>query len=65
MKTSLNIPDKAEVKRWINEEMIKKEKLISREELRKIIDLEIRKNNEVFNNQMEKMRKRLNLVELK
>lgn len=51
----LQIPTIQDIREQVRKELIKREKLISKEEIKSIVDLEIRKNNEAFNRQIHKL----------
>ncbi len=52
---NLQIPTIQDIREQVRKELIKREKLISKEEINSIVDLKIRRNNEVFNRQIHKL----------
>lgn len=53
---NLQIPTIQDIREQVRKELVKREKLISKEEIKSIVDLAIRKNNESFNSQIHKLR---------
>lgn len=61
----IKIPELTDIRNEVVKELIKREKLIGKEELKAAIQLEIRKNNEMFNAQIHKLKIEIGRLENK
>jgi hypothetical protein len=52
---NLQIPTIQDIREQVRKELIKREKFISIEQIKSVVDLAIRKNNEAFNRQIHKL----------